>query len=303
MYAETIEADKLNSVHMKLTAQSGFFENRRNTKLFYHSSVCGTATCTDNKSSTGNKTSNSNKTAIIICPPLFDERVISQPLIHQIAQSLALEGHPVLQFDYRGTGDSFGQMENSTLADFSEDVVDAIHFFQNKTGDQRFSLLGLRLGANIALNLKYDATTTLKPEKIVGIDVIPDLSQYMNVCLRYNLATQLSVYNKVIRDRKKLIADMNQGISINMFGYQVGKPLYDSIVGTETLSIDKSIRTRTTLIQITNNLKKGLPKLILDMGATGVNCTQVKGSPLWHEPKYFDATQSELVFEVIKALK
>src|SRR4051812_15685981 len=58
----------------------------------------------------------------LICPPLFSDYMRSQLALRELAVALAGSGQHVLRFDYRGTGDSFGELAEVTLADWLDDI-------------------------------------------------------------------------------------------------------------------------------------------------------------------------------------
>lgn len=67
-----------------------------------------------------------------------------------LAVSLAGKGYHVLRMDYRGTGDSAGDLEEYLPTDWAEDISMAINELRDSAGIQRVGLLGLRLGALLA---------------------------------------------------------------------------------------------------------------------------------------------------------
>jgi pimeloyl-ACP methyl ester carboxylesterase len=63
---------------------------------------------------------------------------------------LARAGFHVLRFDYMGTGDSAGELEDASIAQWVSDVVTAVHELRNSCQVREVSLVGLRLGATLA---------------------------------------------------------------------------------------------------------------------------------------------------------
>ena len=57
----------------------------------------------------------SGQVLTVICPPLFNEYMRTQLALRELAISLAERGQHVLRLDYRGTGDSFGDLDEVTL--------------------------------------------------------------------------------------------------------------------------------------------------------------------------------------------
>jgi pimeloyl-ACP methyl ester carboxylesterase len=69
---------------------------------------------------------------------------------------LAQAGFPTLRFDYGGTGDSAGDADDASLADWHDDIGRAIDALRDRTGVESVCLAGLRLGASLALEVAVD---------------------------------------------------------------------------------------------------------------------------------------------------
>jgi len=88
----------------------------------------------------------------VICPPLFFDYTRTQLTLRKLAISLAERGQHVLRFDYRGTGDSFGDLGELTVSDWLEDIALACgktRYFREPeiaaTGSAASALLACRL--------------------------------------------------------------------------------------------------------------------------------------------------------------
>lgn len=86
----------------------------------------------------------------VICPPLFSEFARTHGALRTLAISLAESGQHVLRFDYRGTGDSFGDLEKVTTADWIEDIELAVREGREVSGCSTVQILGVRAGALLA---------------------------------------------------------------------------------------------------------------------------------------------------------
>jgi pimeloyl-ACP methyl ester carboxylesterase len=64
---------------------------------------------------------------------------------------LAQEGHHVLRFDYFGTGDSAGRVEEGSLSAWVEDIQQAALELREISGARQLSILGKRLGGALAI--------------------------------------------------------------------------------------------------------------------------------------------------------
>lgn len=89
--------------------------------------------------------------ALVICQPLGQEYIRCHRLLRVLAASLARSGLPVLRFDYHGCGDSHGDSEDVTLGRCVDDIGEAVRFVRGRARATGVDLLGLRLGASVAL--------------------------------------------------------------------------------------------------------------------------------------------------------
>lgn len=88
---------------------------------------------------------------VVICSPVGQEYIRSHRAVFQLASRLAQAGFHVLRFDYFGCGDSFGDFEDASLSTWEENISSAIAFALEISGSEQISLVGLRLGATLAL--------------------------------------------------------------------------------------------------------------------------------------------------------
>ncbi len=94
---------------------------------------------------------------VVLCHPLGQECVRSHRAFARLAEMLALEGFPVLRFDLHGCGDSSGSASGWSLRRWGEDVLTAVGELEHRAGVLRVCLVGLRLGATLALRVAADA--------------------------------------------------------------------------------------------------------------------------------------------------
>jgi uncharacterized protein len=90
-------------------------------------------------------------TGVVLCYPFGQEYMRSHRAFRQLANLLTKAGFPVLRFDYSGSGDSAGESDVVSLARWQEDIDTAIDELRDTAEVQRVALVGLRLGAALAL--------------------------------------------------------------------------------------------------------------------------------------------------------
>jgi len=93
------------------------------------------------------------RSGVVLCYPLFMEYEHAHWPFRKLAVRLAHAGFHVLRFDYTGTGDSAGELEEGSLATWRRDVGAAIDELKGLAGLRSVSLVGLRLGAALALEV------------------------------------------------------------------------------------------------------------------------------------------------------
>lgn len=89
--------------------------------------------------------------AVVLCPAIAQEYIQSHRVIYKLAALLSKKGFHVLRFDYFGCGDSEGDFEQGSVAQWTADVRTAIEEIQNRSGLTKICLVGLRMGAFLAL--------------------------------------------------------------------------------------------------------------------------------------------------------
>ena len=97
----------------------------------------------------GRSGSNNN---VLICPPLGHEFVRTHWALRNLASKLSRKGMNVFRFDYRGTGDSSGEIENVTsLQQLVDDATSAaIELLETvNEPNAKLSIIGLRMGGVI----------------------------------------------------------------------------------------------------------------------------------------------------------
>jgi pimeloyl-ACP methyl ester carboxylesterase len=103
--------------------------------------------------------------AVVIAPPLFEERKSAYGALAQLARGLADLGIGVLRFDYRGSGESGGEAGGRRWSDLAADLDAACGEARKLSGSETVILIGARLSATLILT----EADRLKPARIVAI--------------------------------------------------------------------------------------------------------------------------------------
>ena len=112
----------------------------------------------------------------VICPPLFSEYMHAHSALRKLAIYLSEEGQNVLRLDYRGTGDSFGDLSEFGVSDWVDDIKLAVQQGRDLSGSREVCLLGVRAGALLACR-SMGALNGV--QRLILWDPVPDGARYL----------------------------------------------------------------------------------------------------------------------------
>jgi exosortase A-associated hydrolase 2 len=191
------------------------------------------------------------RTAFVMSHPFGEEKLWSHRVLVSFARALAQRGCPVLRFDYMGAGDSSGQTSDTSLQSHLDDLHAAVEaLVAREPTIERIGLVGLRLGASLAARLAAAGSVRdrLADAPLVLWDPVVDGLAYFQEILRSNLTTQLAVYGNVQESREVLQAKVLAGGTVNVDGYEIGKPLFESCAVPQLLPPGACAQTGPVLI-------------------------------------------------------
>lgn len=182
--------------------------------------------------------SNFQNTAILILNPVGHEYIRSHKALRLLADNLARAGYFVLRFDYQATGDSSGNLLETSLEDWQSDIVMAADELRSISGQSDITAIGLRLGASLAFMSQQEA----KLNSIYAWDPVISGKAYLANLL--NLQTDL-LANK----NSWFISPVNSSelIQNEYLGYQYSASWIESIEKLDLLSetLPKRLRLKT----------------------------------------------------------
>jgi uncharacterized protein len=251
-------------------------------------------------------------TGFVMSHPFAEEKLWGHRVYVSFARQLAARGFPVLRFDYMGAGDSSGMTAETSLDSHLADLAAAVAEMQKvHPGVRRVGLVGLRFGASLAALLAERAAddpalAAVRDAPLILWDPVLDGDGYFQELLRSNLSTQLAVYGKVIETREALMERVRQGGIVNVDGYELGKPLFDSCALTTLIdTTPKKHRGATLVMQIAANDKvKEREDLRALAGAYGSGVfARAFEQPFWREIKPFYGRAENLQQETMAWLE
>lgn len=165
--------------------------------------------------------------AVLFCYPLFEERKSScRPLV-EAARHLAGAGCAVLRFDYRGCGDGPGDFEQYAPSDWLADVDAAAGFLIRHAPAIPFGLLGLRFGANLALQ----SARRLPAAFAVAWEPIPEGRAWIEEELRRKMVREMMTFGRSRASRGALREQLERGCLVDLDGYPVSPRLFRELCG------------------------------------------------------------------------
>ena len=228
---------------------------------------------------------------IVLCAPFAEEKLWSHRVYVSFARELAKEGYNVLRFDYMGHGDSSGNFEDSNIETRLSDITRSIEIIKKKGNVHRVGLLGLRLGATLAAMIA---------ERISNIDFlvlwepVVEVEAYLQQCLRSNLATQMAIYKKIVRNRTEMTEDLLKGKSVNIEGYMMSGEFYKQASKIDFINYNICFSSPVQIVQISKNEKmpvkkelKSLYEEIFKGKNQNSEFAQVVEEPFWSEIKTY----------------
>lgn len=91
-----------------------------------------------------------NPVGVLLSYPFFGEYVQQHRLYNRIAERLAERGVGVLRFDWFGTGDSAGDLDDANVDRWRADLRWVAAWLRRQLGGSRIAVMGSRMGAVLA---------------------------------------------------------------------------------------------------------------------------------------------------------
>ncbi len=163
---------------------------------------------------------------LVFCNPIFEERKAAHRVLVEAARSLARAGFRVLRFDYRGCGDSPGAFDAYGPATWLQDIAAALAELRKHGPDTPLGLLGLRVGAAMAL---HASAVEAGIELTVLWEPVLDGQQYIEQELRRKMVREMVMRKGDRSSRDELIAGLRGGASFDYEGYPIAPHLYEEL--------------------------------------------------------------------------
>lgn len=120
-------------------------------------------------------TSGSRNHAVLIVAPLLNEYMRSYASLRQLGSMLADQGFSVLRFDFEGIGNSLGQLEETRIATWQDNLREALDELATRSECDRISVVSVRFSAALMSNI----AKTQSIDRVVMWDPIADGASWL----------------------------------------------------------------------------------------------------------------------------
>jgi pimeloyl-ACP methyl ester carboxylesterase len=172
-------------------------------------------------------TATAKKTGVVLCKPFGQEAIRAHRLFRVLAERLSRNGHPVLRFDYYGTGDSMGDDQEGCLSGWCDDVLAADRELRSISGVANTTWAGMRLGASVALLAAAQAPQQLS--RLVLWDPIVDGRQYLDFLRAQHVAALEEAYSLPQRPSPAVLAKDPATYRDEAIGFGISRKLREQI--------------------------------------------------------------------------
>ncbi|HYF50549.1 MAG TPA: alpha/beta hydrolase [Planctomycetota bacterium] len=228
---------------------------------------------------------------VVICPSLFEERKSAYAPLRRLALRLQAAGHSVLRFDYRGSGESGGQGAVRRWQHLREDVAVARKTLAKLAGRRDSILLGLRLGATLALQ----ETQRVGGESVIALAPI------------VKGAAQVRLWKMRSKIRAELTEGSGQGKSregggtMDFDGYELHPSFFDDVAALDLIKEAGPLSCPSRIVQIAHKTEAlaDTTQLMIALGPRA-KLEVLKMEPFWD--KLDDVDTAPLEEMVLKGL-
>lgn len=168
---------------------------------------------------------------VVLVHPFMEERQDAHPFLRSISVALADKGFASIRPDLHGCGDSAGDWSDAEVGGWIDDLVHAAARLRDEAQVGEVVLLGLRYGAALA------AAAAARAEARGLCLIAPVLRgrEYVMDVLRAYIAGEMVLNKKAGVSREVLMQRLDEGRSVNLFGYDFTPRQRDGMVALDAL--------------------------------------------------------------------
>jgi hypothetical protein len=207
---------------------------------------------------------------VVICQPFAHEYINSHRALRQLALRLVDAGFPVLRFDYYGCGDSLGSTAEGSVAEWVFNISQAISEVQKRIEVSSICLIGLRLGASLAV---LNAQMHHCASHLVLWDPVIDGERY--------LKGLIDLQKEILRFRPKPRREEQGQYALDMFGFPMADDLCRDIREINLLAISQQLAPHVLLVQTEFSQSSHELRMALQTVGTFVDHECLEAPKIW----------------------
>lgn len=187
-----------------------------------------------------------HRAAFLMCRPFGQEAVRTAPIYRSISDRLAREGCTVLTFDAYGCGDSPGEPDEQSLAEWADDTLAADSQLRRDAPGAPVHWFGMGMGASIAARAALRAQPA--PQCLIVWEPVLDGPAYLQRLLTVHRA---ELAREMQTDWADLITRGGESEPVlpgSVLGFTVGQRLHDDLLSLRNLSLATVSRRGTRLV-------------------------------------------------------
>lgn len=240
-----------------------------------------------------------NGRGVILCKPIWGERIRTHRIFTNLANMLASQGFSVVTCDYYGDGNSGGETQDLTYSGMVEDIELIYDYLSDQRDPAAMMVVGLRLGACCALSVN---SRLPKVVKTILIEPVPNIIDYLKDALRANLTSQMAIHKKIVRNREQLIEDLKAGILINIDGFVIGKRFWESFESASSMKIIEGLNGSFVVFSLVDQRGKSTDYTGLFSRLENVRFEKIPKEFTWTDWKYYVPSPPILFEKVLQEI-
>lgn len=225
---------------------------------------------------------------VVLCYPMGREYLLAHRSFRQLATQLSQAGFPVLRFDFYGCGDSHGNSEEGNLGRWMNDLSAAVTEMRKRSGARRICLLGLRLGATLAINVgaeRHDIDCMVLWNPVVsGTSFLQEMQ---------------TLHSSVLKHLQAPISDCSQEEETGLLGFRLTEAMRADLSQIDLYKTRKKPASKVLLIH-SESAAQGAD-LAQHLGATGakVDSKVVPFASVWTEGLYRSHVPAPVLLAIV----
>jgi exosortase A-associated hydrolase 2 len=213
---------------------------------------------------------------LLFCDPFAEEKKCAHRVLVEAARDFCAADIACMRFDYRGTGDSPGEFGEATPEQWVQDILAAIAFARRELGVRTLGLLGVRLGAALALQA---IEASEQADFAILWEPVINGRQYLQQNLRR------SMIKAMLTEEEKFDAGrVRQAQAEDVFdfdGYPISAEMRGQIEAIDLLAAPPELPGPALVVNITTREQPAEPYQEL-AEALGGRAVAVRQEPFWN---------------------